>query len=73
MTFGQLADAGPYAGQAAELTASWPDPAIYLDPAYWAELKRRNAIQGNPTRPPLDTFWQQRPPAYPLPQAGPAR
>jgi hypothetical protein len=72
MTFGQLADAGLYAGQAAELTASWPDPAIYLDPVYWAELKRRNAIQANSTRPPLDTFREQRPPAYPLPQAGPA-
>ena len=72
MTFGQLADAGLYAGQAAELTASWPDPAIYLDPVYWAELERRNAIQAKSTRPPLDTFREQRPPAYPLPQAGPA-
>ena len=25
---------------------SRPDPAIYLDPAYWAELQRRNALQG---------------------------
>ena len=58
--------------QAAELTAAWPDPAIYLDPVYWAELKRRNAIQAKSTRPPLDTFREQRPPAYPLPQAGPA-
>jgi hypothetical protein len=73
MTFGQLADAGLYAGQAAELTASWPDPAIYLDPVYWAELKRRDAIQAKSTRPPLDTFREQRPPAYPMPQAGPAR
>ena len=72
MTFGQLADAGLYAGQAAELTAAWPDPAIYLDPVYWAELERRNAIQAKSTRPPLDTFREQRPPAYPLPQAGPA-
>jgi hypothetical protein len=72
MTFGQLADAGLYAGQAAELTASWPDPAIYLDPVYWAELERRDAIQAKSTRPPLDTFREQRPPAYPLPQAGPA-
>jgi hypothetical protein len=71
-TFGQLADAVLYAGQAAELTASWPNPASYLDPVYWAELKRRNAIQGSRTRPPLDTFREQRPPAYPLPQAGPA-
>jgi hypothetical protein len=73
LTFGQLADAGLYAGQAAELTAAWPDPAIYLDPVYWAELKRRDAIQDKSTRPPLDTFRQQRPPDYPLPQAGPGR
>jgi hypothetical protein len=72
LTFGQLVDAGLYAGQAAELTASWPDLAVYLDPVYWAELERRNAIQGNRTRPPVDTFRQQRPPAYPLPPAGPA-
>jgi len=72
MTFGQLADAGLYAGQPGELTASWPDPAIYLDPVYWAELERRDAITGNSANPPLTTFRQQRPPAYPLPQAGPA-
>jgi len=72
MMFGQLADAGLYAGQAADLTAAWPDPAIYLDPVYWAELKRRDAIQAKSARPPLDTFREQRPPAYPLPQAGPA-
>ena len=72
ITFGQLADAGLYAGQPGDLTASWPDPAIYLDPAYRAELERRNAIQAKSTRPPLDTFREQRPPAYPLPQAGPA-
>jgi hypothetical protein len=70
MTVGQLVDAGLYLGQAAEMTASWPDPAIYLDPVYWAELQRRNAIQGNIAD--LDTFRQQQPPAYPLPQAGPA-
>jgi hypothetical protein len=72
LTLGQLADAGLYAGQAAELTASWPDPAIYLDPVYWAELERRDAIQGHRTRPPLGTFRQQRTPAYPLPRPGPA-
>ncbi len=72
MTFGPLADAGLYAGQAAELTAAWPDPASYLDPVYWAELERRHAIQAKSIRPPLDTFREQRPPAYPLPQAGPA-
>jgi hypothetical protein len=72
MTFGQLVDAGLYVGQPGELTASWPNPAIYLDPVYWAELERRNAIKGNNANPPLNTFRQQRPPAYPLPQAGPA-
>src|SRR3984885_11753028 len=72
MTFGQLADAGLYAGQAADLTASWPDPALHPAPVYWAEPKRRDAIQTKSTRPPLDTFREQRPPAYPLPQAGPA-
>jgi hypothetical protein len=39
---------------------------------YWAELERRDDIQGNRTRPALDTFRQQRPPAYPLPHPGPA-
>jgi hypothetical protein len=72
MTFGQLVDAGLYVGQPGELTASWPNPALYLDPVYWAELERRNAIKGNRTNPPLNTFRQQRPSVYPLPQAGPA-
>ena len=72
MTFGQLVDAGLYVGQPGELTASWPNPAIYLDPVYWAELERRNAIKGNSANPPLNTFRQQRPSAYPLSQAGPA-
>ena len=44
--------AGPRAGAApgldrGDLTASWPTPAIYLDPARWKELQRRNALQGN--------------------------
>jgi hypothetical protein len=69
-TLGQQVDAGLYLGQGADMTVAWPNPAIYLDPVYWAELRRRNAIQGNTAD--LDTYRQQQPPAYPLPQAGPA-
>jgi hypothetical protein len=47
---GKVLDAGLYVGQAADLTASWPNPAIYLDPVYWAELQRRNAIVARPGR-----------------------
>jgi hypothetical protein len=39
-------DAGLYLGQPDDLTMSRENPAIYLDPAYWAELQRRNALQG---------------------------
>ena len=52
----------------AELTASWPDPAIYLDPAYWAELHHRNALWPVPARVDLNTYRQQQPPGYPLGQ-----
>jgi hypothetical protein len=45
--FGMVADALLYLGQRADQTASLPDPAIYLDPVYWAELQRRNAVMGN--------------------------
>jgi len=69
-TLGQLVDAGLYLGQAAEMTASWPDPAIFLDPAYWAELQRRNTIQGNIAD--LNTYRQEKPPAYPQVPAGPS-
>ena len=67
---GKLVDAGLYLGPAAEMTASWPNPAIYLDPVYWAELQDRNAIQGHIAD--LDTYRQQQPPPYPLPPAGTA-
>jgi hypothetical protein len=60
---GEILDAGLYLGQPAYLTTSWPNPAIFLDPAYWAELQRRNAIVGNNVD--LNTYRQQRPPAYP--------
>jgi hypothetical protein len=43
---GSLIDAGLYLAPTADLTVSRPDPAIYLDPAYWAELQRRNALFG---------------------------
>ena len=39
-----LVDAGLYLGPPDELTASLPNPAIYLDPVYWKELQRRNTI-----------------------------
>jgi hypothetical protein len=64
---GQHLDAGLYLGQPADLTASWPNPAIYLDPAYWAELQRRNALQGNNVD--LDSYRQGHPPAHLLPPA----
>ena len=46
VSLGALTDGGLYLGRAEELTMSRPDPAIYLDSAYWAELQRRNALQG---------------------------
>jgi len=59
---GEVVDAGLYLGQPADLTASRPNPAIYLDPAYWAELERRNAILGDHLD--LNTYRQQQPPGY---------
>src|SRR5262249_1003939 len=44
---GSLADAVLYLGQEKDQTQSLWNPAIYLDPEYWAELRRRNAIMGN--------------------------
>lgn len=64
---GKVVDAGLYLGQPADLTVSWPDPAIFLDPAYWAELQRRDALQGNPVD--LDSYRQEHPPTYPAPPA----
>jgi hypothetical protein len=56
---GTLIDAGLYEGQPSELTASWPNPAIYLDPSYWAELRRRNALHGNVVD--LDAYRKEQP------------
>ena len=66
---GSLQDAGLYLGQPGDLTTSWPNPAIYLDPAYWKELQRRNAQLGNPVN--LDSYRQEHPPQYPLPKLPP--
>ena len=60
---GSFIDAGLYLGQPRDLTASWWNPAIYLDPVYWAELQRRNALQGNTMD--LDSYRQEQPAPYP--------
>jgi hypothetical protein len=58
-------DAGLYLGQPAadRLVA---EPAIYLDPAYWAEPHRRNALWPVGVRVNLNTYRQQQPPGFPL-------
>lgn len=59
ISLGSLLDAGLYPGQAGELTMSRPNPAIYLDEPYWAELQRRNALQGGVVH--LDALRQEQP------------
>jgi hypothetical protein len=59
-----IIDAGLYLGQPTDLTQSTPNPAIYLDPTYWAELKRRNTLQGNPAN--LDSYRREQPAQLPL-------
>lgn len=62
----EVQDAGLYLGQPAKLTLSWPNPAIYLDPVYWAELQRRNIIAGQGTGLiDLNLYRQEQPPGYP--------
>jgi hypothetical protein len=56
---GTVIDAGLYEGQPEQLTASSPNPAIYLDPSYWAELRRRNALHGNVVD--LDAYRKEQP------------
>ena len=60
---GKLQDAGLNLGQPAALTTSWPNPAIFLDPVYWAELQRRNAF-GAPVD--LDSYRHQQLPRWQL-------
>ena len=55
---------GLYEGHPADLTASCWNPAIFLDPEYWQELHRRNALQGNPVS--LDSYRQDHPARFPL-------
>jgi hypothetical protein len=63
-------DAGLYLGQPGDLTASWWNPAIYLDPKYWAELQRRNALTGNSAD--LASYRREQPAQYPLSQLAPS-
>jgi hypothetical protein len=55
---GTLIDAGLHLGPAQHLTVSRENPASYLDSAYWAELHRRNDLQGGIVN--LETYRQQR-------------
>jgi hypothetical protein len=61
---GSLIDAGLYLGQPADLTQSYWNPAIFLDPVYWAELQRRNKLQGYPVK--LETYRREQPAGFPL-------
>ena len=67
---GSLADAGIYLGQPDALTGSWWNPAIFLDPAYWAEMQRRHTLQGNPPgglkTPGLESYRQEQPARFGL-------
>lgn len=66
-----LIDAGLYCGQPDGLTATWPDPDIYFDPGYWAELQRRNALNGNAVN--LGQLRHEHPAPYPLPTLAPSQ
>jgi hypothetical protein len=68
---GSLLDAGLYLGQPGDLTGSRPNPAIYLDPAYWEELQRRSALPGG-RAVNLDSYRREQPAQYPLPQLPPS-
>jgi hypothetical protein len=62
--FGWLADALLYLGPPQELTESQPNPAIFLDEAYWDELQRRNTIRGGTVD--LPTYRQQHTVDWPV-------
>jgi hypothetical protein len=62
---GGLTDAVLYLGQMEDLTQTLWNPAIYLDPVYWAELQRRNAITGNNID--LEPYRQEQPVSWPVP------
>jgi hypothetical protein len=65
MPVGGLTDAVLYLGQLEDLTQSLWNPAIDLDPVWWAELQRRNAIVGNPID--LEQYRQEQPVSWPVP------
>lgn len=58
----EVIDGGIYLGQPEQLTVSRENPAQYLDPVYWPELQRRNAIQGAMVN--LGGYRQQQPVRY---------
>jgi hypothetical protein len=69
---GSLIDGALYLGQPEELTASWWNPAIFLDPVYWKELQRRNALHPIPVN--LGSYRQQDLPAlFPLTKLPPSQ
>jgi hypothetical protein len=57
-----IVDAVLYLGQPDQLTLSYWNPAIFLDPVYWAELQRRAAL--NVVHPCLDHLREERPAIY---------
>ncbi len=61
---GKLTDAVLYLGQPKDLTQSLPNPAIFLDPVYWAELQRRNAITGDQND--LEQYRQEQRVSWPV-------
>lgn len=69
--YGKLIDAGLYLGQPADLTTSWPNPAIYLDTTYWDELQRRNTPPLGNGAVDLDNYRLEHPPAFQLYQGSP--
>jgi hypothetical protein len=67
LRLGSLIDAALYLGPPENLTASWWNPAIFLDPGYWKELQHRSALLGDNRFPlDLDSYRQERPTIYPL-------
>ena len=68
ISLGSVIDGALYLGQASDLTMSHPDPAIYLDQAYWAELQLRNILQGGV--PGLNALRQEQSARF-TPQAVP--
>jgi len=65
--FGEIFDALLYLGQVEVVTRSLTNPAVFLDPEYWAELQRRKTIKEGTInleeyRQEQSVKWQARPP-----------